>query len=96
MPKKDVCYITTDDLEPIYLKGQIVSIKEPNSEWSEIERGIKDPQNNSKISFAIKTLVVAKPKLKPSVKKENRLVIIKKNNRDYVDVVPKYVPLEIQ
>ena len=95
MPKKDVCYVTTGDLEPVYLKGQIVSVKEPDSEWSDIERGVKNPQNPS-IRFAVKTLVVAKPKLKPSVSKENRLVIIKKNNRDFVDVVPKYMPPEME
>tara|TARA_R110002074_G_scaffold313031_2_gene483672 strand:- start:796 stop:1083 length:288 start_codon:yes stop_codon:yes gene_type:complete len=94
MPMKDVCYITTDNLEPVYLKGQIVSIKEPNSEWSKIERGDKNPQN-PKMRFAVKTIMIAKAKLKPSVKKESRLVIIKKNNRDYVDVVPKYIPPEI-
>jgi hypothetical protein len=94
MPKKDVCYITTDALEPIYLKGQIISIKEPNSDWSEIERGTRDPED-SDIRFAVKTLVVAKAKLEPRLKKESRLVIIKKNNRDYVDVVPKYIPPEI-
>ena len=93
MPKKDVCYITTSGLEPIYLKGQIVSIKEPNSDWSDIERGLKDPQNPN-IKFAVKTLVVAKSKLEPSVSKESRLVIIKKNNRDFVDVVAKYTPEE--
>ena len=93
MPKKDVCYVTTDKLEPIYLKGQIVSIKEPNSEWSEIERGQRDPES-SDMRLAVKTLNVAKSKLRPSVKKENRLVIIKKWYRDYVDVVPKYVPPE--
>ncbi len=93
MPKKDVCYVATDQLEPIYLKGQIVSIKEPDSEWSEIERGIKEPKN-SDMRLAVKTLTVAKAKLNPSVKKENRLVIIKKWYRDYVDVVPKYAPPE--
>ena len=82
MPKKDVCYVTTDDLEP-------------NSEWSEIERGIKNPQN-PKMKFAIKTMVVAKTKLKPSVKKEYRLVIIKKNNRNYIEMLPKYIPPETQ
>ena len=94
MPKKDLCYVTTDNLEPVYLKGQIISIKEPNSEWSDIERGLKDPQNPN-IKFAVKTLVVAKAKLEPRLKKESRLVIVKKNNRDYVDVVPKYIPPEI-
>ena len=93
MPKKDVCYVTTAILEPVYLKGQIVSVKEPNSEWSEIERGHKNPHKPN-MRFAVKTIVIAKAKLDPSVKKENRLVIIKKNNRDYVDVVPKYIPSE--
>lgn len=93
MPKKDVCYVATDALEPRYLKGQIISIKEPNSEWSEIERGSKAPEN-SDIKFAVKTLVVAKTKLEASVQRENRLVIIKKNNRDFVDTAPNYVPPE--
>ena len=77
----------------MYLKGQIVSIKEPNSEWSDIEKGIKSPQNPN-IRFAVKTLAIAKPKLKHSVTKENRLVVIKKNNRDFVDVAPNYDPGE--
>ena len=91
MPKKDVCYVATDILEPKYLKGQIVAIKEPDSEWSEIERGNNNPEN-SDIKFAVKTLVIAKAKLEPSVQKENRLVITKKNNRDFVDTVPNHMP----
>ena len=91
MIEKDVCYITTDALEPVYLKGQIVSIKEPDSEWSEIERGNKIPEN-SDIRYAVKTLIVSEVKLN-SVQ-ENRLVIIKKNGRDFIDVRPRYTPGE--
>ena len=91
MPKKDVCYVTTNTLEPKYFKGQIIAIKEPNSYWSEIERGNENPKN-PKIKFAVKTLVVAKTKLE-SVQ-ENRLVIIKKNGRDFVDVRPLHRPGE--
>ena len=89
MPKKDVCYVTTNALKPKYLKGQIIAIKEPNSEWSDIERG-KKKSDNSKIRFAVKTLVVAKVKLQPP--HDKRLVIIKKNSKDFVDVVPAHVP----
>jgi hypothetical protein len=93
MPKKDVCYVTTDNLEPIYLKGQIIAIKEPNSEWSEIERGVKEPVG-SDMRLAVRTMMVAKTKLKLPVSQQKRLVIIKKNNRNYVDVVTKYKPPE--
>ena len=91
MPKKDVCYVTTGDLEPIYLKGQIVAIKEPHSEWSAVERGTADAKN-SDIRYAVKTLIVSEVKLN-SVQ-ENRLVIIKKNGRDFIDVRPRYTPGE--
>ena len=91
MPKKDVCYITTNALEPKYLKGQIITIKEPQSDWSEIERGNKIP-GDSDIRLAVKTLVVSKVKLNSVT--ENRLVIIKKNGRDFVDLKPKYNPPE--
>lgn len=89
MPKKDVCYITTDALEPEYLKGQVIVIKEPNSIWSDIERGKKKPKA-SKIKLAIKTLNIAKTKLSSTT--ESRLVIIKKNGKDFVDLVPIYIP----
>ena len=91
MIEKDVCYVTTDTSEPIYLKGQIVSVKPPNSEWSEIERGIKTPEN-SNIRFAIKTLFIDVDKLDPSVKKESRLIIMEENGEEVVDVFPKYIP----
>ena len=93
MPKKDVCYITTGNLEPKYLKGEIISIKEPNSEWTEIETGVKNP-NNPNMRFAVRTMVIAKPKLEDPLLKDSRLVIIKRNGRNYVDMVPKYIPGE--
>ena len=68
MQKKDVCYITIDTSEPKYLKGQIVSVKEPGSEWSEIERGNKRPEN-SDLNFAVKTLVNNEAKQEPSLNK---------------------------
>tara|TARA_R100000008_G_C3584815_1_gene171348 strand:- start:1345 stop:1626 length:282 start_codon:yes stop_codon:yes gene_type:complete len=87
MPKKDVCYVATDALEPKYLKGQIIVIKDPGFEWSEVERGKKDPEQ-SKMRFGVKTLNVTKAKLTPNPDK--RLVIIKKNGKDFIDVVPQY------
>tara|TARA_R100000008_G_C3489941_1_gene118189 strand:- start:264 stop:539 length:276 start_codon:yes stop_codon:yes gene_type:complete len=89
MPKKDVCYVNTSALEPKYLSGQIISIKEPDSEWSDIECGKREPEN-SNMRFAVKTLVVANNKL--SLLGENRLVIIKKNGKDFVDVRPRFIP----
>ena len=94
MPKKDVCYVTTAILEPVYLKGQIVSIKEPNSEWSDIERGIKIPEG-SDMRLAVQTIMVAKTKLEIPASQKKRLIVVKKNNRNYVDAIPKYVPPEI-
>ncbi len=91
MPKKDACYVTTDALEPFYLKGQIIAIKEPESEWSETERGLANPED-SDIRLAVKTLNISKAKL--SSKPDNRLVITKKNGRDFVDMKPRYSPGE--
>ena len=88
MPKKDVCYVNTKALEPQYLKGQIVAIKEPDSAWSDIECG-KKKSDGSKMRYSVKTLVVAKTKLNPP--SDKRLVIIKKNGKDFVDLVQSYV-----
>ena len=88
MPKKDVCYVNTKALEPQYLKGQIIAIKEPGSVWSDIEQGKKRPAG-SKMRFSIKTLVVAKTKL--NISSDKRLVIIKKSGKDFVDLVDAYV-----
>ena len=87
MPKKDVCYVATDALEPKYLKGQIVVIKDPGFEWTDTELGKKKPKN-SKMRFGVKTLNVAKTKL--SAPPDKRLVIIKKNGKDFIDVVSQY------
>ena len=94
MIEKDVCYITTDALEPVYLKGQIVSIKEPDSEWSEIERGNKIPEN-SDIRYAIKKLFIDENKLDPSVKRNNRLVLTEEDGEEVVTVILKYTPPEV-
>ena len=87
MPKKDVCYVTTDALEPVYLKGQIIAIKDPGFEWTETERGQQKPQN-SKMRFSVKTLTLSKAKL--NLDSNKRLVIIKKNGRELVDVVLRH------
>ena len=92
MVEKDVCYITPDVLEPVYLKGQIVTVKEPNSEWSEIERGNKSPEN-SDIKFAVRTIYIDAYKLHPSVNKESRLDI---SDEDHINLLPKYVPPGVQ
>ncbi len=94
MIEKDVCYITTDASEPIYLKGQIIAIKPADSEWSEIERGNKPPEN-SNIAYAVKTLFIDEDKLNSSAKKGSRLVIIEENGEEIVQIVPKHIPLEI-
>ena len=86
MPKKDICYVATDALEPFYLKGQIVAIKEPNSIWSAVEKGIKTLPNSEMI-YAVKTIMIAAPKL---TMKNKKLILTKKNGRNYVDVIDKY------
>lgn len=84
MPKKDVCYITTEPNGSLLVKGQIVAIKEPNFQWTEIERGEK-PSHRTDIKYAIKTLYISNDKLQFRKKPDQRLVVIKKNGKEFID-----------
>ena len=93
MPKKDVCYVTTEPNDSLLVKGEIVAIKEPNFSWTEIERGEK-PSHRADIGYAVKTMYVSNDKLQFRKKPNQRLVIIKKNGKDFIDSQVFELPTE--